>query len=103
MRYGPFHRKASPTQTDRDALLQALGGEIWGRTPRGSAWPKVQAYLGPLPLDEAGIEFYTAAEPDPGDHPTRAGWTGPRPGVRLDGEFAKITVDVVLIRFEGTS
>jgi RHS repeat-associated protein len=67
-----YHRVETPIQTPEIALRQQLTGEIWGSTPRlGGMGPTVNAYLGPLPPGERGIEFSTritpgSAQPFPG-------------------------------------
>lgn len=89
-----YHHRESPTQTPEDAAKQEASGEIWGRSPRGSIFPKVKAYAGPLPPDTRGIEFTTDIPPDdhcPPDMPT---WRGNRADVTLDGEYARIKVRV---------
>lgn len=90
-----YHKIESPTQTPEDAARQADGGELWGRIPFGGGWPKVQAYVGPLPLADRGIEFTTAVEPDPGTPPGRAHWSGPRSGVAVEQGYAKIKIVVL--------
>lgn len=91
-RYGPFHRVESPSQSIDDARLQAQTGEVWGRTPRGGSWPKVQAYRGELPAGTRGIEFWTDVMPDADGSPSLVSWSGRgiNPGVWVEGEFAKI-------------
>lgn len=89
-----FYRRESSTQTVQVAQRQVESGEIWGRAPRYSDAPTVQAYRGALPGNTRGIEFRTDVPPDPGSPPRQAQWTGPRPGVRVEGEFAKITVEI---------
>ena len=89
-----YHRLESPTQTPADAARQEASGEIWGRAPRGGTTPKVKAYPGPLPPGTRGIEFTTDVPPDPGSAPKRPDWSGPRPGVVIEGDFAKIKVVV---------
>ena len=91
-----YHRLQSTTQTPVDAALQAASGELWGRTNRGGYGPSVDAYTGPLPPGTRGIEFTTDTPPDAGTPPRYARWTGPRPGVIVEGEFAKIRVAVTL-------
>jgi hypothetical protein len=100
-RFGPYYRLESESQTKEVAAQQSTSGEVWGRTPRGSAWPQVQAYVGHLPADRNGIEFYTDIEPNPGGKPTEVRWSGggPRAGVRTDGEFAKISCVITLVRY----
>jgi hypothetical protein len=88
--FGPFHRKQSLSQPPEMAALQELSGEMWGRAPRFGIFPAVKAYGGPLPGGARGIEFYTNVQPDPFQLPHMPKWTGPRPGVQVDDEFAKI-------------
>lgn len=90
--FGPYHRLETVTQTAADAARQEATGEIWGRTPRGSAWPQVQAFRGPLPPGHRGMEFETPVAPDPGGHPWEVRWSGGgrRDDVRTEGEFAVI-------------
>jgi len=89
-RFGPFHRLESPSQTVDVAQLQERSGEIWGRAPYNSHVPKVQAYARPLPEGARGIEFYTDVAVDSGGHPLLVEWSGPRLGVRVENDFAKI-------------
>lgn len=90
-----YHRLASTTQTPEHAALQERSGELWGRPPRGSDIPAVKAYRGPLPPGKLGIEFTTEVEPDPWTAAHRVRWTGPRAGVIVDEEFARIRIEVV--------
>lgn len=100
--FGPFHRLHSPTQTDDDARQQVDSREIWGRVPRGGFEAQVQALRGRLPPNTAGIEFLTAAPPDPNGHPSEARWTPKgRADVRLEDEYAKIDVEIVRIVLRG--
>ena len=89
-----YHRLESPTQTPADAARQVASGEIWGRTPFGSDRPKVKAYAGPLPAGRRGIEFVTDVSPHSGGHAMRPEWSGPTPGVVVEGEFAEIRCTV---------
>lgn len=89
-----YHRLESPTQTPVDAARQIASGEIWGRAPMSSQIPKVKAYRGPLPPGARRVEFTTEVPPDPDATPLRVDWSGPRPGVAVDGEFAKIEVTI---------
>ena len=89
-----YHRLESPTQTPADAAQQEASGEIWGRAPQGSFIPAVQAYIGPLPPGARGIEFTTGVPVDPGSPPGQAYWRGPRAGVTVEDDFAKIRVVV---------
>lgn len=74
--------------------MQEESGEIWGTydTLFGApaTRPSVDAYVGALPDDAAGIEFETDTEPDVGLPPGRARWTGPRTGVEIRGDWAVI-------------
>lgn len=93
-----FFRLASDTQTAAIAALQLESGEIWGRRNAHTYQairPSVDAYIGSLPDGAEGIEFQTEIEPDPGSPPGRARWTGPRDGVVVDGEWAKIRATIV--------
>ena len=90
-----YHRVESPTQTAADALTQQKTSELWGFPARGSDIPKVKAYTGPLPPGVRGIEFTTTVEPDTSCPPGYAYWSGPRAGVIVDGNRAKIHVEIV--------
>lgn len=89
-----YHRLETPTQTSDEAKLQEQSQEIWGKVPRYGVHPAVQAYDGPLPKGKRGIEFRTDVPPDSTAHPSRREWRGPRLGVRVEGDFAKIRVVV---------
>lgn len=91
-----YHRRASSTQTPDHAALQEQGGELWGRTNRGGYAPSVDAYTGPLPPGARGLEFTTDTPPDSGTPPHHARWTGPRPGVIVEGDVAKIRIEVTV-------
>ena len=92
--HGPFHRLRSTTQTDEVAAQQSESLEVWGRPRQYSNIPQVQAYMGPLPATAAGVEFYSLPPPDTGTAPGHVRWTGPRPGVVIQDEFAKIKVQI---------
>ncbi len=94
-----YHRLASPTQTEDDARKQLTSREIWGSTPRYGYAPKVQAYVGRLPLGEEGIEFWTDIPPDFGSPPGLVAWSRPRQGVCVEGEYAKISVQEISISY----
>jgi hypothetical protein len=91
-----YHRKESPTQSVRIAMLQEKSLEVWGKEPRGSCFPKVQAFKGRLEHVARGIEFDTHVEPDPDGHPHIACWSGQRDGVFLRpdslGDYVAIKV-----------
>lgn len=92
-----FHRRQGRGQSYATALLQVASGEIWGyglNPHLGGAFPKVQAYRGPLPDEYPGIEFVTGVPVDTTAPPGRPEWSpGNTPFVttRKDasgGEFA---------------
>lgn len=91
-----FHRKESPTQSVAIALLQENSQEVWGKEPRGSNIPTVQAYKRKLTERNRGIEFDTYVEPNSDGHPHTASWSGERPGIfnRNDdkGDYVAINV-----------
>jgi hypothetical protein len=89
-----YHRISSPTQTESDAKKQLTSQEMWGGIPRNGYNPKVQAYIGSLPLGSNGIEFLTNVEPDVGCPRGQAFWSGPRAGVRVEDGYAKISVEI---------
>jgi hypothetical protein len=91
---GTYYRIASPTQTPLDAMKQMVSQEIWGGIPRNGYEPKVQAYVGSLPTNTIGIEFTTEVPPDMGCPKGQAFWSGDREGVRVEDDFAKISVTI---------
>ena len=92
--FGPFHRLRSPTQSDEVAELQVKSQEMWGRPRQGSDIPQVQAYTGPLPPGEKGVEFITTVAPDRNLAPGHARWTGPRQGVTIKDCYCRIKVNI---------
>jgi hypothetical protein len=79
--------------------MQVETGEIWGTYDRDmmggrSLHPSVDAYHGPLPPGQRGVEFVTDVPPDRETAPWLARWKGPREGVRIEGDYAKIEVVV---------
>jgi hypothetical protein len=76
-------------------MLQEASQEPWGQAPRGSDFRTVQGYRRPLRDSERGIEFYTEVRPTL-DDPTWVSWREGMPGVRIDGDWARI--DVVITR-----
>lgn len=100
-----YFRVHSRTQTDDNARRIAETGRLRGRTPRFGAFPKVQAYRGPLPADTAGSEFTTETPPDPQSPPGQASWSRPRPGAQTftDAQhvvWAQIEVTVTDVRWK---
>lgn len=93
--FGLYHRLESPTQTVEDAIRIESSRELWGKAARGSDFPTVKAYDGPLPAGEAGIEFTTPVKPTPGSPPGHVQWYPGTPGVTRDwNDVVKITVFV---------
>lgn len=90
-----YHRLESATQTAEVAAQQEASGELWGRAPRWGIEPAVQAFDGPLPPGRRGIEFTTDVEPDADGFPGLPTWRGPRPGVTVEDDFAKIGITVL--------
>jgi hypothetical protein len=91
--YGPFYR----IETDLTAIeLQIQSQEIWGKVPRNyyqGINPAVKAYTTWIGGTGArGIKFKTDVPPDEGTPPHLALWSGDRPGVYIEGEYAKIRV-----------
>jgi hypothetical protein len=91
---GPYHRLIDPPD-----LIEkiASSGELHGAPARNifaSDFPKVKAYRGPLPEGQKGFEFETDVEPDHGCPPDQAFWSNRRPGVTIQGNYAKIEVRV---------
>lgn len=92
-----YHRVQSASQTPSVAAQQQRTGEIWGSYNRDlmggrSPFPSVDAYVGPLREGEKGIEFTTDVPRDNNTPPSVARWTGPRDGVIIEGDYAKIRV-----------
>ena|ERR1041384_1053996 len=72
-------------------------GELWGQPNRNiyrSEIQKVTAYDGALPEGRDGFEFETDVEPDRGCVPGKPNWSNGRPGVVIEGNYAKIKVRV---------
>jgi hypothetical protein len=100
--YGPFHRLKSPTQTLAIAAEQERASVLLGRLPQWGRIPTVQAYTGPLPAGQEGIEFYTIARPS-NTHPSEARWYLGDQDVwdvrRSSDTFAMIVVWIVELRY----
>jgi hypothetical protein len=64
-KYGPFHRvRNNRTQTLSTDQKQIDSGMLWGLTPQNGKCPTAQAYFGPLPQGQSGIEFETSVKPE---------------------------------------
>ena len=78
--------------------MQLESLEIWGQAAQNvyqSDIPKVKAYVGKIPPGKVGIEFTTDVLPDPNTPPHLATWSGNRPGVRTEGDYAKLKVQTI--------
>jgi hypothetical protein len=85
-----YHRYETPTQPVTAAYEQRRTSEIWGRIPRWGSEPVVEAYTGPLPDGQDGIEFTVPLPPEPLAPPGLALWRPPRVRKRVvaDTEYA---------------
>ena len=54
-----YFRRESPTQTPQMARRVATGGELRGKVNRFAVIPSVDAFVGPLPHGQFGMEFIT--------------------------------------------
>jgi hypothetical protein len=98
-----YHRLKSPTQTKEDAIKQQLSMEIEGLPERNisqSHIPKAKAYEGSLPIGAEGIEFNTEIEPDRGGRPGKPCWSGPRLGVTVDEDRARLKIASIRIVYK---
>ena len=93
-----YHREESLSQTAEIAKKQIDSQQMWGGPARNcffSDIPKVKAYSWKFDRsNKRGIEFTTAVEPDRGTRPGLVYWSGEREGVRNEGDWAKIEVQV---------
>jgi hypothetical protein len=63
--FGPFWRAANSRMQDHAGMRRIIeSGELWGRPPAYSTLPAVQAYMGKLPPDKPGFEFFALTPPD---------------------------------------
>lgn len=96
-----FHRIFRPNEDPGATVRRIEGsGQLWGQSARNiyaSDIPKVKAYAGPLPEGRFGYEFETDAEPDPYGVPMQPTWTGPREGVVVEDDWAKIKVTLTKV------
>lgn len=90
--FGPYYRYTSETQTEEDAEEQIKSQELWGKPSKNtyqSGIARVKAYTGER-RGEQGVVFTTDVQPDAASPPGKVFWTGPREGVRVEGDYAKI-------------
>lgn len=91
---GPVYHRFSGTE-EADEVKRT--GELWGAPPRNiyaSSIPCVKAYAGRLPVGGKGYEFTTPLRPTHSSSVERR-WVAGAPGVRVEGDFAKIPVTVL--------
>ena len=100
-RNGPYHRVSSTSQSDDDVAKIVASGELWGTVARGGYGPSVKAYIGPLG-NQLGIEFLTQVPHRKSGHPHIADWREGMMGVTIDGDYAKIKVQVTRNTQNGT-
>jgi hypothetical protein len=96
--YGPFYRTGS-TQDDETTRKQVASEEIHGHPDRGSFTPSVDAWVGELPQNAPGVEFYTDAVPDRGSPPSKSRWSGNRLGVTTIEDTAIIKARITRYRY----
>ena len=97
--YRTFRPEEDPEGTIR--LIEG-SGQLWGAPARNtfaSHFPKVKAYAGPLPEGRSGYEFETDVAPDRGCVPGQPTWSGPREGVVVEDDWAKIKVRLTKVVF----
>lgn len=97
-----YHRLKSPSQTREDAVRQEESMTIEGFPARNTSQsdiPKAKAFDGPLPEGLEGVEFVTDVEPDGGCIPGKPCWSGPRPGVTVAEDRAKLKIFSIIIRY----
>ncbi|HXA20506.1 MAG TPA: hypothetical protein VN380_26235 [Thermoanaerobaculia bacterium] len=75
--YGPFHRLQCAHVNEK----MYASGRIGGDRSYGVGFRRVHAYVGPLPDEEEGIEFWTKVPPDRGTPPQFAYWSDASDGV----------------------
>ena len=96
--FGPFFRYAYADAGTSIISYVLASGELWGRAPRGSDIPAVQAYNGHLPDGRDGFDFYAFAEPDSPYGPIAHWRKRDDDSVRGDDEWAKVNVVIRLVR-----
>jgi hypothetical protein len=75
--HGPFHRLQYAHVNEKMCASGIIGGD----RSYGVGFRRVHAYVGPLPEDEEGIEFWTRVPPDRGTPPHLAYWSEGSAGV----------------------
>lgn len=99
--FGPFHRIQNDRTQDAATIRKILtSGELWGRRPRGSDFPAVQAYAGALEAGELGVEFWAFAKPFNAYGSTVYWYLHRRPDGLVWGDdlWAKMDILVSLVR-----
>jgi hypothetical protein len=100
--FGHFYRRASPTQSFRDAKKQRRSGQVWGYPARGSDGPEVKAYSGPLEPGVLGIQFDAPVRPEVNFRSGEVRWSiercGPSAYLKQD-DAAKLDVQITHFRY----
>ncbi|MFE0019557.1 hypothetical protein [Amycolatopsis sp. NPDC059021] len=93
-RYGPYHRAESSSQSPEVAKMMVESSELWGKAARFGNSAVVQAWNGPLPDGDRGVEFYTDVKPR--FYGTKVSLREWREGqnVILDGDYVKVAIVV---------
>ncbi|WP_269766171.1 RHS repeat-associated core domain-containing protein, partial [Burkholderia ubonensis] len=96
--HGPFHRVESPTQPpERAAQQEATGMHTGTASHKGMGVVRINAYDGPLPEGQRGLEFYTPAKPTsviPGGLVTWHPGHDPHCSLSESGDIAQIPITV---------
>jgi hypothetical protein len=94
--YGPFHRLQCAHINEKMCAIGRIGGD----RSYGVGFRRVHAYVGHLPGDEDGIEFWTKVLPDRGTPPHLAYWTEDSEGVdTLDlGDREIVTIVATIVK-----
>lgn len=97
--FGPFFRLYNEaTQNTTDVAKILASGELWGRPPRNSDIPAVQAYRGMLPDDHAGFEFYAFSRPDQPWGKVMYWRERPASGVEAVGDAVRIRIVISRVK-----
>jgi hypothetical protein len=65
---------------------------------RQGPFPRVKAFIGPLPADRSGIEFTTPIRPDEGSPPGYAYWAQGSPGVEIIEKNELVAIPVTILK-----
>ncbi len=91
--YGPFHRRQGHELSTIDLMQQS--NQLWGTARRGSVFPEVQAWKGPIPDHKQGVEFCTSVAPSNTTHPSWVSWfAGSRGASPVPDEYDWIYIPI---------